>query len=175
MSNGRDDEEEIEEMDEDLDDEDFGPDDDEPIGFDEFDDDDDFEDLDDDEADVGGGGGGGGAGNLDTSEANKEEALKANPKRLTAAQRKKASALIEGIIDTAELTHQEGLERAWAKLNEKIGDEHARKYDIKAEFTENDVIDHPKFGIGYVVELVHPTKIEVLFEDGLKKMVCNLS
>lgn len=171
MSNGIDEEEEFEELEEELEDEDFGPDDDDdPVPFDEFEDDDDFEDL---ESGSGGGGGGGG-GDFDTSEANYEEAIKANPKRLNAAQRKKALALIEGIIDAAELSDSEGQARAWKKLNDKVGVATARPFDIKAEYTENDVIDHAKFGIGYVVELIHTKKISVLFEEGLKKMACNI-
>lgn len=166
MSNGID-EEDVEELDEDLEEGDFGPDDGDPIGFEDFEDDEEFEELE-------GGGGGGSSTDVDISEANYEEALKANPKRLSAAQRKKASALIEGIIDGAELSTPEGQTKAWTKLNDQIGVAHARKYDIKAEFTENDVIDHPKFGVGFVVELVHAKKIEVLFQEGLKKLACNV-
>lgn len=165
MSNGID-EEEVEELEEDLDEDEFSPDEGDPIGFDDFEDDEDFEGIE--------GGGGGGSTDADLSQANYEEAIKANPKRLSSAQRKKASLVIEGIIDGAELSNPEGQTKAWNKLNEKIGVAHARTYDIKAEFTENDVIDHPKFGIGFVVELIHPKKIEVLFMEGLKKLACNV-
>jgi hypothetical protein len=160
MTNGFDEEEEVEDVEEiegDLDD-DFGPDDDDEIGFDDFEGD--FTE--------------GSSGDASLTESKYEEAVRANPKRLTAAQRKKATSIIEGIIDDAELTHPEGQERAWQKLNHKIGVDHARKYSLKLEFTENDVIDHPKFGIGFVVELLNPKKIEVLFEDGLRRLACNM-
>ena len=156
-------EEEVQELDGEMD-ESFAPDD--SMTFDDYDDD--FSDIES------GGGGGGNSGDAVLTESNYEDAVRANPKRLSAAQRKKASSIIEGIIDDAELTDPESQSRAWGKLNDKIGVAHARKYDIKAEFTENDVIDHPKFGIGFVVELLNPKKVEVLFEDGLRKLACNI-
>lgn len=161
MSNGIDEEEddlEVEELDGELDD-DFGADDD--LGFD-----DDYEEeeggFSDRRSDAG------------LTESGYEGAVRANPKRLTVAQRKKARSVIEGIIDDAELSDPEGQQKAWKKLNDKIGVAHARAYDIKTEFTENDVIEHPRFGIGFVVELVSPKKVEVLFEDGLRKLACNI-
>lgn len=103
-----------------------------------------------------------------------EDAVHANPKRLSAAQRQKASAIIEGLIDDAELSEPRGQQRAWKKLDQKFGTDHPRRFDISAEVTANDVIDHPKFGIGFVVELIHPRKVEVLFEDGLRRLACNV-
>jgi len=110
----------------------------------------------------------------DLKDANYDDVVKANPKRLNAAQRKKAASVIEGIISHAELTDPEGQARAWKKLSDKIGVAHARPFDMTAELTENDVIDHPRFGVGFVVQLLTPTKVEVIFEDGLKKMAHNL-
>lgn len=163
MTNGIDEEEdddlEVEELDGELDD-DFGADDD--LGFD----DDDFEEDSGFSRDI--------RSDAGLTESRYEEAVLANPKRLTVAQRKKARLIIEGIIDDAELSEPEGQKKAWNKLNETIGVAHARPYDIKAEFTENDVIEHPRFGIGFVVELVSPKKVEVLFEDGLRKLACNI-
>ncbi len=111
---------------------------------------------------------------VDLTEQDVEDAVRANPKRLSAAQRKKASAIIEGEIDKAELSDPEGQEKAWEKLEEEFGTDHPVEFDISAEINANDVIDHPKFGIGFVVELVNPQKIEVLFEDGLRKLACNI-
>ncbi len=111
---------------------------------------------------------------VDLTKEGYKDAVKANPKRLSAAQRKKASAVIEGVIDDAELSDPDGQVRAWKKLHQKFGDKHPRAFDISAEIGPNDVIEHPKFGIGFVVEQVKPTKVQVLFEDGLRKLVCNL-
>lgn len=111
---------------------------------------------------------------VDLTETSCEDAVRANPKRLSAAQREKASAIIEGIIDEAELSDPEGQSRAWDKLQDKFGTDHPVEFDISADITANDVVDHPKFGIGFVVEKVNATKVEVLFEDGLRKLACNI-
>jgi len=48
------------------------------------------------------------------------------------------------------------------------------KYKITAVFAIGDLIEHKSFGAGIVNQLLGPTKVEVLFEDGLKKLVCNI-
>lgn len=111
---------------------------------------------------------------VDLTETSCEDAVRANPKRLSAAQRQKASAIIEGIIDEAELTDPDGQSKAWEKLEEEFGIDHPVEFDITADISANDVVDHPKFGIGFVVEKINDKKIEVLFEDGLRKLACNI-
>lgn len=124
--------------------------------------DDDFDDLE--------GGGGGSTAGLD-AEAPAEEAVKANPKRITAAQRKKNKAIVEGIVDAAYFETPEGTQKVYEQLKEETDPKAAKKYSIKAELTENDIVDHPKFGLGFVLELLTPTKVDVLFEDGRRKLV----
>lgn len=103
-----------------------------------------------------------------------ENAAKANPKRMSAAQRKKNRKLVEGIIDSTYFESPESAEKAYAALKEETDLAAAKPYSLDVELTENDTVDHPKFGIGFVLELVSPTKVEVLFEDGeLIKLVCN--
>ncbi len=100
-----------------------------------------------------------------------EEAVVANPKRQ--AVQKKRARVIEGILDTAELTTEEGRTKAWAALQKQAGDAKPRKYDMKGDYTESDVVNHPKFGEGYVVEILTPTKMSVLFEEGLRRLAQN--
>lgn len=102
-----------------------------------------------------------------------EGAVKANPKRQK-VQRKRAR-VIEGILDTAELSDEDGRAKAWASLQKQAGGAKPRPYAITAEYTENDVLEHPKFGEGYVVEILTATKISVLFEDGLRRLAHNRS
>ncbi len=101
-----------------------------------------------------------------------ESALKANPKRQQA--RKKASSVIEGIISQSELSKQEGQRKAWSLLNDKTEDALARPYSMDMELKENDAVAHPKFGVGFVIEIQTPTRVAVLFETGVRKMACNL-
>lgn len=103
-----------------------------------------------------------------------ENALKANPKRMTAAQRKQNKVLVEGIIDATYFQSPESAIKAYNKLHEETDINAAKPYSLDVELTENDTVDHPKFGIGFVLELVSPTKVQVLFEEGnIIKLVCN--
>jgi hypothetical protein len=119
---------------------------------------------------------GGGSSNKDDADlltSNYELAVKANPKR--AQKHQKRARLIEGVLDTAELTTDAGAAKAWNALQNQASDAKKRAYSVKEEFTENDVIEHPKFGEGYVVEILTSTKMAVLFEVGVKKLAHNHS
>ena len=111
----------------------------------------------------------------DLTEVSCDDAVRANPKRLSAAQRNKASAIIEGLIDDAELTRPDGQRQAWQTLYGRFDPDHARPFDIRAQLNANDVIEHPKFGIGFVVEQISPRKVEVLFSEELKRLACNIN
>ncbi len=109
----------------------------------------------------------------DMTELDPEQVAKANPKRRSV--RRKRRRVIEGILDTAELNTEEGAARAWASLQKQASDANVRTYSVSDEYTENDVLEHPKFGEGYVVEILSGTKISVLFEDGLRRLAYNRS
>lgn len=157
MANGN----RVDELDNQIETTDFDTDEGDAFADDEFDDDDRDElGIDTDDAEL--------------TETGYEGAVHANPKRLTATQRKKAQAIIEGLIDDADLADEEGQIKAWKILNKKFGDTMPRKFALDEAFTENDVIDHPRFGVGFVVELINDKKINVLFDDGLRKLACNI-
>jgi hypothetical protein len=50
---------------------------------------------------------------------------------------------------------------------------HATKYSIRGNFREDELIDHPKFGIGIVLSIIQINKIEILFKAGPKLLVQN--
>jgi hypothetical protein len=58
--------------------------------------------------------------------------------------------------------HQPDMYRA--KLKE-FADRTPKTYRIDIEVVENDVIDHPKFGRGIVTKLIHPDRMDILFQD----------
>ncbi len=162
-------ENEIEEQDDNLDesfdefDEDFDPD----VDVD-GDDDIDLQDLSDESP--------GKKGKDDyVSDASVETALRANPKRAQArAQaRRKAASMVEGVLTYAELSKPEGQLKAWEAMNEKTEATVPKKYSLKDAFAQNDTVEHAKFGIGFVLEELSDTKISVLFESGIKKLVCD--
>lgn len=47
----------------------------------------------------------------------------------------------------------------------------AIKFTIKEEFEKNAILDHKKFGIGVVTQLLTDSKIEVIFREGTKILI----
>ena len=56
----------------------------------------------------------------------------------------------------------------------KIGSEKAASYNVKGLFEKDSAINHPKFGLGFVMES-KTNKIEVVFEDSARLLVHNRS
>src|SRR5690606_5321626 len=50
-----------------------------------------------------------------------------------------------------------------------------RPYRATEAFEEGDVIDHTKFGRGVVMKVVPPDRIDVLFRDESKTLLCKLN
>jgi hypothetical protein len=48
-----------------------------------------------------------------------------------------------------------------------------KAYSMRAYFSEGDIIDHPKFGLGAVEMALAPNKIEVRFQEGKKILLHN--
>ena len=55
---------------------------------------------------------------------------------------------------------------------ESLDESQAKPYTITASFKDGDVVQHKKFGLGKVLELVPPNKVKILFEEGAKLMIC---
>ncbi|MBN1482025.1 hypothetical protein EH223_06870 [candidate division KSB1 bacterium] len=64
-------------------------------------------------------------------------------------------------------------QRKWSRVMAKVEGEEPQNYDMSGEYKENDVIDHSKFGVGVVSEVIDPTKMSVVFEEGQKTLVHN--
>ena len=47
----------------------------------------------------------------------------------------------------------------------------AQKYSIKMELKLNDIVDHPKFGVGVVTEIREHQKAHVAFSDGGRVLI----
>jgi hypothetical protein len=60
-------------------------------------------------------------------------------------------------------------EKSWAEHLEGKGDDSFVPYAMTSRFTKGQLLAHPKFGKGIVVH-VEGARIEVLFEDGPKKL-----
>jgi hypothetical protein len=49
----------------------------------------------------------------------------------------------------------------------------ARAYRVSESYKASEYIEHPEFGTGRVVDVLGAQRIEVMFKDGRKVMVCN--
>ena len=48
----------------------------------------------------------------------------------------------------------------------------ALEYAMTESFTDDDLVSHPVFGIGLVTRMIPPNKIEVVFKEGSKVLIC---
>ena len=58
----------------------------------------------------------------------------------------------------------------WIELNEKFGSSGALDYNFKTAFEANTILNHAKFGIGYITK-VEGQRIEVVFQDQVRQLV----
>lgn len=63
--------------------------------------------------------------------------------------------------------------RQWSRLMAKSDQDAPRGYQMNEKYAQNDVILHEKFGRGVVVNVIDPSKISVVFEEGAKTLIHN--
>jgi len=63
-------------------------------------------------------------------------------------------------------------QKEWLQLQPGIESKMAIDYSMTTSFKVGSVMKHPRFGLGIVQVTLGPQKIEVLFEEGKKKMRC---
>jgi hypothetical protein len=60
----------------------------------------------------------------------------------------------------------------WENWMEKNKEQPSKPYSLQGIFEEGDKIDHPKFGAGWVKRRFGENKMEVLFQEEMKILVC---
>jgi hypothetical protein len=55
----------------------------------------------------------------------------------------------------------------------KHSDKNAKPYEFRERYNENAIVTHPKFGKGYVSEVVSDSKVEITFKDSRRVLVHN--
>lgn len=60
----------------------------------------------------------------------------------------------------------------WQSLCSAVGDKTAHLYDMGGRYRANDLVEHPVFGVGIVLRMAGPQKMEVFFESGRKLLRC---
>ena len=58
-------------------------------------------------------------------------------------------------------------------MREMSPDSAPRTYRITESFVPSEFIEHPVFGIGRVLDIVGAERMQVIFKDGRKVLVCN--
>ncbi len=91
----------------------------------------------------------------------KRAAVKAEPKKTT-----KRTVTRKKKVDPAEQFRQAVFGRDRTE---------ALTYSVKMNLATGDLIEHPRFGLGLVVELTAPQKVKVLFQDEERVLICNRS
>lgn len=64
-------------------------------------------------------------------------------------------------------------QRKWSRVMGKVEGTEPQAYNMSETYEEQNVIDHAKFGVGVITEVIDPNKISVLFEEGEKTLVHN--
>lgn len=60
----------------------------------------------------------------------------------------------------------------WASLRPTMQIDRAQDYDMTGAYRVNSLINHSVFGLGVVKNLIIPSKMQVLFQDGVKLLRC---
>ena len=60
----------------------------------------------------------------------------------------------------------------WATLQPDMNQAQAIPYDMNGTYRAKNLLLHPMFGFGIVQLVLPPNKIEVLFQDGKKRLRC---
>lgn len=85
----------------------------------------------------------------------------------TAALKKAPAAARKPKADPGAADREE-----WESLRSAMNPDEALQYNMNGTFKMNKLVMHPSFGLGIVKLLIHPNKMEVLFESGKKLLRC---
>jgi hypothetical protein len=61
----------------------------------------------------------------------------------------------------------------WEEFFAKHGEKDAKPYEFREGYRENQIVFHPKFGKGFVSEIVSESKVEITFADARRILVHN--
>lgn len=110
--------------------------------------DDDFDDDDDDDQDI-------------------AKAVKPPPRKRSTTR---GQGVLAGVT-RAKLDDPKVAADVWQKLRDKHGELDPRPYSIAEVFQPDDIVEHKKFGIGFVIATPGGTQVEILFDDQVRKLV----
>ena len=62
---------------------------------------------------------------------------------------------------------------SWDEFFHKHGEKGGKPYEFRETYNENAIVTHPKFGRGFVSEVLSDSKVEITFKDGRRVLVHN--
>jgi len=62
---------------------------------------------------------------------------------------------------------------SWEEFFAKHSDKNAKPYEFREKYHENAIVTHPKFGKGFVTEVMSDSKVEITFKDSRRVLVHN--
>ncbi len=60
----------------------------------------------------------------------------------------------------------------WESLMAAADKGAAIPYNLKTPIKTGDLINHPSFGMGIILSTTRPNKMDVIFENGIKRLLC---
>jgi hypothetical protein len=72
----------------------------------------------------------------------------------------------------AKAAAEQSQQEAWRQVESVVSAAEKTPYAMDRPLDKGDVIQHPVFGTGVVVAVLSTTKVEVLFADARRKLVC---
>ncbi len=63
----------------------------------------------------------------------------------------------------------------WADMMAAADQTRAIPYHLKTPVKTGFLIDHPSFGMGKILSTTRPNKMEIIFEQGVKLLLCNVA
>jgi len=61
----------------------------------------------------------------------------------------------------------------WEEFFAKHGEKQGKPYEFREAYSENAIVTHPKFGRGFVTEVMSDSKVEITFKDARRVLVHN--
>jgi hypothetical protein len=62
---------------------------------------------------------------------------------------------------------------SWEEFFAKHSEKNAKPYEFRERYSDNAIVTHPKFGKGFVTEVMSDSKVEITFKDSRRVLVHN--
>lgn len=95
------------------------------------------------------------------------------PRPPAAKKAKKTKSSGKSTKISQEEKAQQAILTEWRNAVEGVPENQLKPYQLSGVYQEEDFISHAKFGKGQVRQVLGPQKMEVIFEDGIRRLIFN--